>query len=177
MKNKKCNRCHEIKIITKFSKNAATLDGFQYACKDCFNGLNRKHYRKNRKRIRKQRNTKKYKLNQSNYSIWYRGTINGVYSVYRYNAKKRKLEFSVTLEEFSLYYGKPCFYCGILAKGIDRIDNTVGYIVGNLVACCGKHNMMKGTLNQQQFINECELIVKHTLEASHENIGNERSAY
>lgn len=47
--------------------------------------------------------------------------------------------------------GAPCHYCGgKLGKrcptgGLDRIDNAIGYVKGNVLPCCGVCNMTRGT--------------------------------
>jgi hypothetical protein len=59
----------------------------------------------------------------------------------------------LTLEEMMLFWGKPCAYCDreIVTIGLDRVDNNKGYVVGNLVACCGTCNMMKADLALEAF--------------------------
>ena len=55
-----------------------------------------------------------------------------------------------------------CHYCGYLSldklNGIDRIDNTRGYIVDNCVSCCSICNRMKGSLDYVTYINRCKHI-------------------
>jgi len=65
-------------------------------------------------------------------------------------AKKRGLEFNLSLEEFSAEISKPCMYCNnILGKksvtsgGLDRMDNSKGYVVDNICSCCGHCNAIK----------------------------------
>lgn len=60
-----------------------------------------------------------------------------------------------------------CSYCGVGASndtpiGLDRLDNSKGHILGNVVPCCETCNMMKGTLGVQKFREHCERISKHT---------------
>ncbi len=90
----------------------------------------------------------------------------------KYNAKNRNIEFDITIEYvwslFEKQNGK-CKLSGIniyfsknyKEKGnisLDRIDNTKGYIKGN-VQWLHKHvNMMKSTYNEQYFINLCQQI-------------------
>lgn len=67
-------------------------------------------------------------------------------------ALKRGYPFSITFEEFKTLMTNNCFYCGGQASGLDRIDNSEGYALVNLVACCGKCNRMKNVLNQAEFL-------------------------
>lgn len=41
---------------------------------------------------------------------------------------------------------------------LDRIDNTKGYIIGNVQWVHKQVNFMKGTMKQEEFINFCKLI-------------------
>lgn len=42
---------------------------------------------------------------------------------------------------------KECFYCEIKpANGIDRMDSSIGHILGNCVPSCSKCNMILGDL-------------------------------
>lgn len=69
------------------------------------------------------------------------------YSISR--ARLRGIEFNLTEEEYiNLIKDKNCFYCqGTLNKtgvGLDRINNSKGYISENCVACCKECNTLKG---------------------------------
>jgi hypothetical protein len=83
---------------------------------------------------------------------WYRHahSIGGKYRNTRASAKRRGLQFTLTLAEFRAILKKPCAYGDAIHSlklhvGIDRKDNQRGYVRGNCVACCGKHNHIKGT--------------------------------
>lgn len=103
--------------------------------------------------------------------------INQIYKSYRASAEKRQLEFRLTWEEFALKLNENCWYCGSLPmnvckvpassygakkdrklgtvvvfyNGIDRKDNSIGYILDNVVACCGFCNNAKKDLSVDQF--------------------------
>lgn len=78
----------------------------------------------------------------------------GKFHIYRRNAFVRGLEFSMTLEDFMAYWQKPCFYCedAIPTVGLDRVDNAVGYVVGNVVPCCRSCNIWKLAKTQEDFV-------------------------
>jgi len=84
------------------------------------------------------------------------------YRTYKSNAKKRGIDFEITLEDMRGFLAKPCFYCGERATGIDRVDNDGGYIEGNMVSCCGVCNHMKNNLTKEQFMNKCKQIISIT---------------
>ena len=88
-------------------------------------------------------------------------TPNGKYSNYKSIAKRRNIEFNLTLEQFSELWNKRCHYCGtdINGIGVDRVDNTIGYNVNNIVPCCAWCNKMKLVATKEDFINHCKKIV------------------
>ena len=79
---------------------------------------------------------------------------------YRYSAKVRGIEFGINYEDFITFWRKPCVYCGKVVKtvGLDRVDNTHGYLNNNIVSCCSVCNRMKGVLTMEEFIKHCRLI-------------------
>jgi hypothetical protein len=74
------------------------------------------------------------------------GKIKEKYRKYKYRAKKKKIEFSLTFPEFKDIICNSCKYCGSIEKlTVDRVVNSSGYIKGNCVSCCvycnsGKRN-------------------------------------
>jgi hypothetical protein len=96
---------------------------------------------------------------------WNKGTGKGRnpifarYQTYKSNAKKRNKKFNITRDEFCEYVGKKCFYCGEISVGIDRVDNSLGYVKGNMVPACETCNHMKWNLTKDQFIQKCKQIV------------------
>lgn len=92
-------------------------------------------------------------------------TIPGSYDIYRKNARRRNKDFGITIEEFVTFWGKPCVYCHseILTVGIDRINNGIGYEMGNLVPCCPICNKFKlHRHTTESFISKCKKIsAKH----------------
>ena len=79
------------------------------------------------------------------------------YSEYKTNAKRRDLEFNLTLEEFKTFWQKDCSYCGdpIITVGIDRIDSNKGYILENTISCCKICNLMKNKYDADFFLSHC----------------------
>ena len=97
-------------------------------------------------------------------------TLDGVYRGYKKNAKTKKIDFTLTKDFFKTHWQDNCFYCGETLErvGFDRVDNLVGYIVGNVVPCCPDCNWMKGTMAQKSFITKCVQIADNLAEDSYE---------
>ena len=93
----------------------------------------------------------------------YQKSIKGRFRDYKKGADNRKLEFKLSLKYFEDNWNKNCFYCGdeIKGIGIDRVDNDIGYNQNNVVNCCGVCNIMKRTMTQEYFINQCLKIINH----------------
>ena len=77
------------------------------------------------------------------------------------------LEFSLNREHLRELFSDSCFYCGTPPSlthrrsgspsvfnfnGIDRLDNSRGYVEGNVVSCCKVCNFRKGAADKLEFI-------------------------
>jgi hypothetical protein len=64
------------------------------------------------------------------------------------NAEQRGLPVSITNEQLVKLRKRPCHYCGgslpPAGSGLDRLDNTKGYHLDNVVPCCTTCNLMRG---------------------------------
>lgn len=68
----------------------------------------------------------------------------------KHSAKKREIEWQLTLEKYSSLIIMPCYYCanklGAPVKrsiGLDRLDSNKGYELENVVSCCYTCNCIK----------------------------------
>lgn len=68
----------------------------------------------------------------------------------RYHARINGHEWKISLSNFLELISKRCHYCdGKIAEvgsGLDRMDNSKGYIYGNVVPCCRNCNLIKNNL-------------------------------
>lgn len=99
------------------------------------------------------------------------GANKSLYHIYKRNALKRNLEFSITIDEFRELIKQNCTYCGtepknikrykrsnkntlyetLIYSGVDRVDNTKGYFLENCTPCCAHCNKMKAVLTIEEF--------------------------
>lgn len=87
--------------------------------------------------------------------------MNNKYSNYMGNARARKLDFNISREVFESIILGSCVYCNTsIDIGVDRKDNSRGYLMDNVVPCCKNCNMMKGTKSIEEFIAHCERVIK-----------------
>lgn len=97
-----------------------------------------------------------------------RAARNRVLKAYRGGAYARNIDWDLTEEEFDRLITQDCAYCGcapsMIAKGtgsrsgdfihggIDRVDNTQGYFMGNVVPCCRVCNRAKMAMSHAEFV-------------------------
>lgn len=87
------------------------------------------------------------------------------YSEYKNRADKKGLAFELTKDDYRKVCGGACLYCGKASSGahtngIDRVDNTKGYTVDNVVPCCSKCNYMKRDMTQEEFAAACAAVAE-----------------
>lgn len=109
-------------------------------------------------------------INQRTHSV-----ITGFYwSTIKTNAKKRNLEFNITIEyayQLFLKQNGKCALSGIEIKfrhpyearniqttSLDRIDSSKGYVEGNVQWVHKTVNVMKMNLTQEEFLQWCKII-------------------
>lgn len=147
MRSRKCNRCKKTKKINEFHKDKSRKLGVRSICKSCVHTYDRKRDKDPERRFKK----------------------------YKKGAQYRKLDFNIKITQFKKLTSCPCTYCGDFSKsiyddstfdfcGLDRLNSNKGYIKGNIVPCCNKCNLMKGSLSYQEFTSAVKKINKNMFE-------------
>lgn len=95
---------------------------------------------------------------------------------YKYSAKRRGVDFTLTKEQFHDFCISDCHYCGakpsnisrfkgcsqtFTYNGIDRVDSSIGYIYENCVTCCITCNRAKNSMSLEEFKAWLERIYTH----------------
>lgn len=99
------------------------------------------------------------------------------FDTYVSGAHRRNHVFELTLEQFVAIASGDCRYCGappamparksrthaatVRMNGIDRVDNSVGYVLSNCVPCCAWCNEMKRHRPQDAFLAHVRRIAEH----------------
>lgn len=116
-------------------------------------------------------NKQKNKLfEQPHYSLKRR-----LYLAYKKNAMTEHKDFNLTMKDCFKLFENECYYCGELPKptkskkgnsvdglflrnGIDRLDNSIGYVLNNVVSCCDTCNYGKHIKGHDEFLSWIEKI-------------------
>ena len=151
-----CSSCNSVLPTNCFYKNNKTTRGYMYICKSCYsfrhsraarNLSNRKYYKKTRKQ--------QYNNDPSKY-LW---------QIASKRAKKFNIPFNIEISDILIPE-----YCPITgqkldiliedkkqsyqnAASLDKIDNSLGYIKGNVRVISRKANRMKSDLTIEQVEN------------------------
>jgi hypothetical protein len=87
---------------------------------------------------------------------------NSTYAVYKSGAKRRDIVFKLSREFVKSLLYTSCEYCGSTEKiGIDRVDNSIGYVESNVVACCKFCNLGKHKHTKEDFLSHITKIYNH----------------
>jgi hypothetical protein len=90
--------------------------------------------------------------------------IRSLFNDFKARAKKRNLPWNIPFEIYSALIIMDCYICGappssrrwdslkFKHNGLDRIDSSEGYILGNVAPCCRTCNNAKRNLNIMEFI-------------------------
>jgi hypothetical protein len=131
-KSRTCNKCHTLKPIDGFYKCNKLID---YVCSSCRKAMN----------FSKQRSP------------------SGRFTFGKSLAKRRGHEWNISKELYFELISSTCHYCNHslddTGVGLDRKDNSKGYVEGNVVPCCGACN----TGRSDNFTYEEMLILGKTI--------------
>lgn len=81
-----------------------------------------------------------------------RSSTDSLFKAYQYRVKHgspktRGLTFELSFEQFAELVNSKCHYCGKEPRnGVDRVDNTRGYVTDNVVPACLPCNVRKARL-------------------------------
>lgn len=115
-------------------------------------------------------NGKKQRTTES-YLNWFYGNIRG-------RAKRRKIIFSLSFDQYKEIATSSCYYCGAVPKmwetkdhtrcgiqvpvnTIDRVNSNGNYEKSNCVAACLKCNIMKSNLSNEDFLKHIQSIINY----------------
>lgn len=100
--------------------------------------------------------------------------VQAIFISYFRRSAMQHLEFNLDLESFKKLIRKPCAYCGAEPKiskwqnvkkmtawnGLDRVNNSGGYTIDNVVACCKTCNSWKKNRRAADFISHALRVAR-----------------
>ena len=102
---------------------------------------------------------KKWREENSEDQILKAQSDNSKFNQYKFSAKRRNHIFELDYETFKTLFHSKCSYCGDKeSRGIDRIDNKIGYTKENSEPCCEMCNKMKWKWTRKEFIEKISKI-------------------
>jgi hypothetical protein len=123
-----CTKCGVDKQLKEFCLIKRRLDGHNNICRVCVSN-----------------NPRRIAFNREHLT-----TLNGRFNKAKWKSKIRKIEFTISLEAYVVIASQPCYYCDNRlgdrvnrGVGLDRLNNAIGYVIGNVVSCCGRCNRLK----------------------------------
>lgn len=87
------------------------------------------------------------------------------FAYFQGNAKNRGLVNELNLVRYEAMRHGRCVFCGIAGThgrplGVDRMDSSVGYTVGNSNPCCSACNMLKMTSTRDEFLGMARAVTE-----------------
>jgi|WetSurMetagenome_2_1015567.scaffolds.fasta_scaffold132721_3 hypothetical protein len=179
---KTCTKCKNTKEENCFYKHKKSKDGYSSWCKECRSKSFKEDYLNNKEYYnQKSKNyyNKNIEITAKRHSI-YRNknkahilqhdkerdrNVGRRFLKSKRSAIKRKLEWLITENEFQELSYKDCYYCNnklenrkySTGAALDRIDNSIGYIISNVLPCCATCNYLRGDImtvqETQQVVN------------------------
>jgi len=105
-------------------------------------------------------------------------TFNKVFKQIKRQAKVRGYFWDLTRKDIKDITKQDCCYCGVSPKqrcksnhnngdyvynGIDRVDNSKGYTIDNIVPCCFQCNAAKRAYTSEDFFAWVERVYNHSI--------------
>lgn len=107
------------------------------------------------------------KIPNNEYSKLLKNGNRNNYSSFKYDAEKKDKSVEISKELYISIIEKNCYYCHNKfengCNGIDRLNSSIGYIIGNIVPCCKTCNIMKNTLTKDEFFKHLKDIYNYKI--------------
>jgi len=95
--------------------------------------------------------------------------------IYGHSAIKKSKEFYLTKDVFNKITKDRCYICrNERYNGIDRVDNSIGYIISNCKSCCSTCNFMKKDLDLEIFLGHLRVMYNVMKHYTFKDIGETR---
>lgn len=166
---KVCTNCKKEKELDEFYNCKSFKDGKTFECKQCMTEYRNKNIVKNRlySKNYKAENSEECKARDRKY--W--GDLDPAVRLFRQagnRARRKNIPFNLELKDIIVPEKCPLLECNFVSgrkyaypytQSIDRIDNSKGYIKGNVQVLSFKANSMKNSSTQEELITFAKNII------------------
>ena len=170
-----CPVCGEELPVDNFPILGKSKTGRDWLCKECRekhtiinNGQDKNYFRKLRIKV-----SPEYRAEQA--EIDRRSRIKNfnraMYTAAKYRAEQRGIEFNLDIEDIIIPDKCPILECEFVygtsdnydySPSLDRIDNSKGYIKGNVQVISTKANKMKNSATFEELKNFCKNVLRYS---------------
>lgn len=169
---KTCSKCKKEKELNDFYNHKNSKDGKSNQCKICMTEhRNKPNVRKyNKEYMQKLRETNPEKAKETKRKSYRRNIKSRLLYQCKSRAKTRNIEFDLTIDDIVIpkkcpllnkefEHGKKGDYQ--YTYSIDRVDNSKGYVKGNIQIISMKANSMKNNATEDELITFAKNILKY----------------
>jgi hypothetical protein len=139
-----CNSCDSLLPASpeSFVKDSSRKLGISYECKACHS---KRKIGRDRRRERWSNSTPEQKTSIRDRQKKYNKTLKGR-AIYLRKAYQRVDSCDLSVDEVMQIISQPCIHCGTTQenRGLDRIDNALPHIRGNVAPSCAPCNYARG---------------------------------
>ena len=146
---KVCTKCKANKQLSEFNKDKSRKNGVYSYCKICSGDCHKSWRLNNKTSLRFSQNKYSQTEKGRERRKFYRRKDGSRFAGGKASARVRNIEWKLTIQQWrTLVLDQKCHYCfGSLPEigiALDRKDNDIGYLIGNVVPCCSECNSIKG---------------------------------
>jgi hypothetical protein len=166
---KKCSNCKKSKALDLFYNSKYGKYGVTNQCKDCMTAYRNKNKDKNKEYMQNLRKEQNDKVKETRRESYHKNPSRRMYTAAKARAKKYNIPFNIEVEDINIPEKCPLLEIPFIRgeKGnyqysysLDRIDNSKGYIKGNIQVISNKANSMKNSASLEELKAFCENMLK-----------------
>jgi hypothetical protein len=159
-----CHRCRKDKPATKehFVGDKSRPMGIAYECRPCHSARKKGRDRRLERWVHM---TAEQKQRKKTLARAYGRTLRGR-AIFLRNAYQRIDACDLTTEEIMALIEQPCVHCGTLSlnRGLDRMDNGLPHVKGNVSPSCVPCNFARGDRFTFDEMQEIGAVIRRVLE-------------
>lgn len=169
MKTKICTTCKLEKDLDLFYNSKNGKFGKTYSCKNCMSSYRNKNKERSRKYMEDLRKNDNDRVKEVRRRSYHKDPVKKLYLSAKNRSKRYNIPFNIQLEDIIIPEVCPLLEVPFIpgtkdnyqyGYSLDRIDNTKGYIKGNIQVITSKANSMKNNATFEELEVFCKNILK-----------------